>query len=291
MPTLARHLFPLAKPRIVLLLVFTAAAGVWKAAAGQPDPAVLLAVVLAGAVAAAGSNLINQGLEADIDSVMRRTRTRPVASRQVGAIAAVATGLVLVAVAVAVLAVSTNLLAALLTLAASAVYVLVYTVVLKRRSWNNIVIGGAAGAFPPLIGVAAVSGQVDALGLYMFAFVFFWTPPHFWTLSLLLRRDYAAARVPMLGAVASPRDTTVQVMLYVLFLTGLAWLPLAAGYGGLTFALAGTLLSAYWLRGLTFAWRELSSAPIGCAHPGPYATARVPGRCCPPTSSPCFTWR
>ena len=248
MPTLARHLFPLAKPRIVLLLVFTAAAGVWKAAAGQPDPAVLLAVVLAGAVAAAGSNLINQGLEADIDSVMRRTRTRPVASRQVGAIAAVATGLVLVAVAVVVLAVSTNLLAALLTLAASAVYVLVYTVVLKRRSWNNIVIGGAAGAFPPLIGVAAVSGQVDALGLYMFAFVFFWTPPHFWTLSLLLRRDYAAARVPMLGAVASPRDTAVQVMLYVLFLTGLAWLPLAAGYGGLTFALAGTLLSAYWLR-------------------------------------------
>ena len=248
MPTLARHLFPLAKPRIVLLLVFTAAAGVWKAAAGQPDPAVLLAVVLAGAVAAAGSNLINQGLEADIDSVMRRTRTRPVASRQVGAVAAVATGLVLVAVAVAVLAVSTNLLAALLTLAASAVYVLVYTVVLKRRSWNNIVIGGAAGAFPPLIGVAAVSGQVDALGLYMFAFVFFWTPPHFWTLSLLLRRNYAAARVPMLGAVASPRDTAVQVMLYVLFLTGLAWLPLAAGYGGLTFALAGTLLSAYWLR-------------------------------------------
>ena len=248
MPTLARHLFPLAKPRIVLLLVFTAAAGVWKAAAGQPDPAVLLAVVLAGAVAAAGSNLINQGLEADIDSVMRRTRTRPVASRQVGAIAAVATGLVLVAVAVAVLAVSTNLLAALLTLAASAVYVLVYTVVLKRRSWNNIVIGGAAGAFPPLIGVAAVSGQVDALGLYMFAFVFFWTPPHFWTLSLLLRRDYAAAKVPMLGAVASPRDTAVHVMLYVLFLTGLAWLPLAAGYGGLTFALAGTLLSAYWLR-------------------------------------------
>ena len=179
---------------------------------------------------------------------MRRTRTRPVASRQVGTIAAVATGLVLVAVAVAVLAVSTNLLAALLTLAASAVYVLVYTVVLKRRSWNNIVIGGAAGAFPPLIGVAAVSGQVDALGLYMFAFVFFWTPPHFWTLSLLLRRDYAAARVPMLGAVASARDTAVQVMLYVLFLTGLAWLPLAAGYGGLTFALAGTLLSAYWLR-------------------------------------------
>ena len=125
---------------------------------------------------------------------------------------------------------------------------LVYTVVLKRRSWNNIVIGGAAGAFPPLIGAAAVLGQVDALGLYMFAFVFFWTPPHFWTLSLVLRDDYAAAKIPMLGAVASPRDTAVQIMLYILLLTALAWLPLAAGYGGLAFALAATLLGAYWLR-------------------------------------------
>ncbi len=248
MPTVARHLYALAKPRIVLLLVFTAAAGVWKAAAGSPEPTVLLAVVLAGAAAAAGSNLINQGLEPDIDAMMRRTRTRPVASRQVYAPAAIAAGLVLVAAAVAALAATTNVLAALLTLAASAVYVLVYTVVLKRRSWNNIVIGGAAGAFPPLIGAAAVLGQVDALGLYMFAFVFFWTPPHFWTLSLLLREDYAAVKIPMLGAIASPRDTAVQILLYILLLTALAWLPLAAGYGGLTFAVAGTLLGAHWLR-------------------------------------------
>lgn len=248
MSTLARHLFPLAKPRIVLLLVFTAAAGVWKAAAAQPDPAVLLAVVVAVAIAAAGSNLINQGLEADIDAGMRRTRARPVASRQVSAAAAILTGLALVTIAVVGLAVTTNLLAALLTLAAAAVYVVVYTVLLKRRSWNNIVIGGAAGAFPPLIGAAAVSGQVDALGLYMFAFIFFWTPPHFWTLSLLLRNDYAAVRIPMLGAVASPRNTAVQVLLYVVLLIGLVWLPVAAGYGGLTFAAAGTLLGVYWLR-------------------------------------------
>ena len=248
MRALARHLFPLAKPRIVLLIVFVAAAGVWKAAAGQPDPVVMLAVVVAVAVAAAGSNLINQGLEADIDAAMRRTRERAVASRQVGASAVIAAGLVLVAVAVAGLAVSTNLLAALLTLAAAVVYVLVYTVVLKRRSWNNIVIGGAAGAFPPLIGAAAVTGQIDALGVYMFAFIFFWTPPHFWTLSLLLREDYAAAKVPMLGAIASRRDTAIQIKLYILLLAALTWLPLAAGYGGLTFALAGTLLTAYWLR-------------------------------------------
>jgi len=248
MPALARHLFPLAKPRIVLLVVFIAAAGTWKAAGGQPDPATLLAVILAVAVAAAGSNLVNQGLEADIDSVMRRTRRRAVASRQVSALAVIAAGLVLVAAAVAALAVAANLLAGLLTLAAAVTYVLVYTVVLKRRSWNNIVIGGAAGAFPPLIGAAAVSGQVDALGLYMFALVFFWTPPHFWTLSLLLREDYAAARVPMLGAIASTRDTAIQIKLYILLLAALTWLPLAAGYGGLTFALAGTLLTGYWLR-------------------------------------------
>ncbi len=248
MAAVAGHLFRLAKPRIVLLLVFTAAAGVWKAAAGRPDPIVLLAVVLAGAVAAAGANLINQGLEPDIDAKMRRTRARAVASRQVSAAAAIAAGLVLVAIAVVALAVITNVLAALLTLAAAAVYVLVYTVVLKRRSWNNIVIGGAAGAFPPLIGAAAVSGHVDALGLYMFTFVFFWTPPHFWTLSLLLRNDYGGAKIPMLGAVASPRDTSVQILLYILLLTALAWLPLVAGYGGLTFAVAGTLLGAHWLR-------------------------------------------
>ena len=247
MPNLARHFISLAKPRIVLLLVFTAAAGMWKAAAGSPEPAVLLAVVLAGALAAGGANIINQGLEPDIDARMRRTRERAVASRRVGPTAAVIAGVALVAIAVVALAITTNVLAGLLTLAAAAVYVFVYTIGLKRRSWNNIVIGGAAGAFPPLIGAAAVTGHVDAVGLYMFAFVFFWTPPHFWTLSLVLRDDYTAARIPMLGAIASPRDTAVQIMLYILLLTALAWLPLAAGYGGLAFALAATLLGAYWM--------------------------------------------
>ena len=199
-------------------------------------------------MAAAGSNLVNQGLEADIDAMMRRTRGRAVASHQVNALAVIAVGLILVTASGVALAVAANLMAGLLTLAAAATYVLVYTVVLKRRSWNNIVIGGAAGAFPPLIGAAAVSGDVDALGLYMFAFVFFWTPPHFWTLSLLLREDYAAARVPMLGAIASRRDTVIQIKLYILLLAALTWLPLAAGYGGPTFALAGTLLTGYWLR-------------------------------------------
>ena len=128
------------------------------------------------------------------------------------------------------------------------VYVFVYTLLLKRRSWNNIVIGGAAGAFPPLIGAAAVTGSIDVVGVYMFALIFFWTPPHFWTLSMLLKDDYAAAGVPMLAAVAGHRDTAGQVLLYVVLLIALVWLPFVAGYGGITFALAGTLLGAWWLR-------------------------------------------
>ena len=272
MAALARYLFPLAKPRIVLLLVFVAAAGAWKAASGQPEPATMLAVIVAVAVSAAGSNLINQGLEADIDALMRRTRGRAVASRRVSAVAVIAAGLVLVAAAVVTLAVTTNLVAAILTLAAAVTYVLVYTVVLKRRSWNNIVIGGAAGAFPPLIGAAAVSGHIDAIGLYMFAFIFFWTPPHFWTLSLFLRTDYAAARVPMLGAVASPRDTAIQIKLYIVLLTALAWLPLAAGYGD-----------------SPSGWRARCSVPTGSALHGPCETAQAPTRRWPPTNSPCST--
>ena len=248
MASFLRQVTALCKPRIVLLLVVTGAAGAWKAAAGSPDALVLLTVIVAGALAAGGANAINQSLDADIDTVMRRTRVRPVPAQQMSARSAALIGVVLVAGATALMAAGANPLAAALTFAAAAVYVLVYTVLLKRRSWNNIVIGGAAGAFPPLIGAAAVSGEVTALGLYMFAFIFFWTPPHFWTLSMLLREDYAAVKVPMLAAVAEQRDTARQVLLYVALLTAMAWLPLAAGYGGLTFALVTTLLSVIWLR-------------------------------------------
>ena len=243
-----RQVVALCKPRIVLLLVITGAAGAWKAAEGSPDALVLLTVVVAGALAAGGANAINQSLDADIDTVMRRTRVRPVPAQQMSAQSAALIGVALVAAATALMAVGANPLAATLTFAAAAVYVLVYTMLLKRRSWNNIVIGGAAGAFPPLIGAAAVSGEITAVGLYMFAFIFFWTPPHFWTLSVLLKEDYAAANVPMLAAVAEQRDTARQVLLYVVLLAVMGWLPLAAGYGGLAFALVTTLLSAIWLR-------------------------------------------
>ena len=246
--TLLRQLVVLSKPRIVMLLVITAICGVWKAAGGVPDPLVLGVVIVAGSLAAAGSNAINQGLDADIDAVMRRTRGRPVPAHQMRPSAAVLLGVAAIAVAVLVMWAGANALAALFTFLAAAVYVFVYTIALKRRSWNNIVIGGAAGAFPPLIGSAAVTGSVDAAGLFMFAFVFFWTPPHFWTLSILLKNDYAAANVPMLSVVASQRETALQVALYIALLTAMVWLPVAAGYGGVTFGVIGTLLGAQWLR-------------------------------------------
>ena len=245
----ARHIISLSKLRIVALLVFTAGCGMWKAADGVPDGGAFFAVMTGGTLAAAGANAINQGLDSDIDSKMLRTRTRVVPSKAVTKQAAITIGTVMIAVAVVILGLLANWLAALLTLAAAVVYVFVYTIALKRSSWNNIVIGGAAGAFPPLIGAAAVSGTVDAVGLYMFVFVFFWTPPHFWTLSILLRDEYTTAGIPMLASVASTRETVVQILLYIVLLGALSWLPLAAGFGGLAFAIVVTMLSAYWLWG------------------------------------------
>jgi protoheme IX farnesyltransferase len=247
MVTIARQIITLSKPRIIGLLVFTAVCGVYKAADGSPDGLILAVVVGSGALAAAGSNAINQGLDADIDAVMVRTRGRPVPANQMRASVAIVVGAVLVLAASLLMWVGANLVSALLTLAAAGIYVFVYTVALKRRSWNNIVIGGAAGAFPPLIGAAAVTGTIEVVGVYMFAFIFFWTPPHFWTLSILLKDDYAAANVPMLAAVASQRATALQIALYIVLLIAMAWLPLVAGYGGITFAVAASLLGAHWL--------------------------------------------
>ena len=248
MVTIARQIVTLSKPRIVMLLVFTGVCGAYAAAGGALSAAALIAVIVAGSLSAAGANAINQGLDADIDAIMTRTRQRPVPAHQLRPSLAVATGVAFVIAAVALMGVLTNAIAALLMFAAAAVYVFVYTILLKRRSWNNIVIGGAAGAFPPLIGATAVTGSIDALGLYMFAFVFFWTPPHFSTLSILLRDDYAAASVPMLAAVTSQRATAIQIALYVVLLLVMAWLPVVSGFGGIGFGVVTTLMSLEWLR-------------------------------------------
>jgi protoheme IX farnesyltransferase len=248
MVNLVRQIVALSKLRIVSLLVFVAACGMWKAAEGTPTVPVLLAVLLGGALAAAGSNSINQGLDSDIDAAMQRTRGRPVPSDQISRRAALILGAAAIGIATVAMGLLANWLSASLTLGAAAIYVFIYTMFMKRRSWNNIVIGGAAGALPPLIGAAAVSGVVDAAGLYMFALVFFWTPPHFWALSLMLKEEYAAVRVPMLPVVMGDRNAAVQIVLYIFLLIVLAWLPVAGGFAGLVYAGTASLLGIEWLR-------------------------------------------
>ena len=255
----ARQIITLSKPRVIFLLVVTGAAGVWKASEGDPDIAILLAVIFGGTLASAGSNAINQAFDSDIDALMRRTKHRPVPSNDIGAFYASAVGMFFIILSILIMFQWTNLLASILMMVAAAVYVFVYTIVLKRRSWNNIVIGGAAGAFPPLIGATAVSGEITAIGLYMFGFIFFWTPPHFWTVSILLKDDYADAKIPMLSVVASLRDTTVQIALYVMLLIVFSWLPVVAGYAGLTFAFSSSILGVFWLQKIRLMFKEPSS--------------------------------
>ena len=211
----------LTKPPIIVLLLVTAAGGMFLAAKGLPSPTLLLLVWLGGSLAAGGANAINHYLDRDIDERMSRTRQRPVAGHRISPNKALIFGIVLNVFAFAILVSWVNLLAALLTLSATLFYVFVYTSWLKRSTPQNIVIGGAAGAIPPLVGWAAVTGGLDLPAVYLFAIVFFWTPPHFWALSLLIKDDYAEAGIPMLPVVSTVEQTTLQIFFYTLALVGL----------------------------------------------------------------------
>jgi protoheme IX farnesyltransferase len=204
----------LMKPAIISLLLVTALGGMMLAARGWPPFSVAVAVLLGGTLAAGGANALNQYLDRDIDDQMRRTRKRPLPSRRVTPQRAAVFGIVLNVVAFVLLWSMANLLAAAVTLAGSLFYVLVYTGWLKRSTTQNIVIGGAAGAVPPMVGWAAVTGSLGLPAWYMFAIVFFWTPPHFWALALLIRDDYEAARVPMLPVVQGVQATAWAILLY-----------------------------------------------------------------------------
>ena len=216
-----RDYLSLSKPRIILLLVFTALAGMFLASGGPPDVKLAIVVLGAGAMASGGANALNHLLDRDIDARMRRTRHRPVAALRVRPREALIFGLVTNAVAFILLATLVNPLSAVLTLSATLFYVFVYTMGLKRTSPQNIVIGGAAGALPPVIGWTAVTGSLALPAIYMFAIVFFWTPPHFWALALLLKDDYARAGVPMLPVVAGVAETKKNIILYTLLLLAL----------------------------------------------------------------------
>ena len=248
---LLRDYITLSKPRIVLLLLFTALAGMFLAAGGVPDGALAFWVLGAGALAAGGANALNHSLDQDIDSIMDRTHNRPVASGRVGPRHALVFGVVLNAAAFGVMAAYVNFLCAALTLSATLFYVFVYTRGLKRTTPQNIVIGGAAGAIPPMVGWAAVTGGVGLPALYMFAIVFFWTPPHFWALALILRDDYARAGVPMLPVVAGIQETKRAIFAYALLVLALTLMFVATGtvgwiYLGMAIPLGGLFVVLAW---------------------------------------------
>ena len=212
----------LTKPRVMSLLLVTAFGGMVLAAEGLPSAGLIATVLVGGALASGGASALNHWLDRDIDRKMARTATRPVASDRVSGRQALVFGLILNTLAFALLWWGANLPAALLAMAGSVFYVLVYTRWLKRTTTQNIVIGGAAGAVPPLVGWAAVTGGLTLPAFYLFAIIFFWTPPHFWALALLIRRDYAEAGVPMLPVVAGEESTRRHILLYTLALTALS---------------------------------------------------------------------
>ena len=241
---LARDLVALTKPRVISLLLVTAVVPMVVALDGWPPLPLVLWTLVGGYLMAGGANAINMWFDRDLDSVMGRTRLRPLPAGRLAPPVALLYGAGLAAAAFGVLAWGANLLAAWLALAGLAVYVVVYTAALKRRSPQNIVIGGAAGAFPPLVGWAAAVGSIDVTALVLFAIVFYWTPPHFWALALVKRRDYASARVPMLPVVQGEAETRRQILLHSAILLPLTLLPAATGALGWVYALAAVVLGA-----------------------------------------------
>ena len=249
----------LTKPPIISLLLVTAIGGMFLASrhiggSGVPDLLTLLLVCVGGALGAGGANAINHYLDQDIDALMSRTAQRPVPGNRVRPMMALAFGIALNIAAFGVLFYWINLLAAVLTLAATLFYVLIYTGWLKRSTPQNIVIGGAAGSIPPVVGWVAVTGSFDLPALYMFAIVFFWTPPHFWALSLLIQRDYERAGVPMLPVVAGTEKTVGNIFAYSLVLVALTLVFAATRAVGAVYLFSATALGAAFVWA---AWRLL----------------------------------
>jgi protoheme IX farnesyltransferase len=242
----------LTKPRIVLLLLITTVPAMILADGGVPSLWLIASTLIGGTAAAGGANAINQFVDRDIDSVMRRTRRRPLPSKIIEPATALAFGLVLGGAGFVWLFVLVNLPAALLAFGALAFYVLVYTLWLKRSSPQNIVIGGAAGAAPALVGWAAVTGRVGLPAVVLFAIVFVWTPPHFWALALRYERDYAAAGIPMLPVVAGRAATGRQILWYSLVLVATSLVLYPVGHMGPLYGAAALILGAIFV---ARAWR------------------------------------
>jgi protoheme IX farnesyltransferase len=232
----------LLKPRVMSLVVFTGFAGLYLAP-GHLHPVLAAVAILCIAVGAGASGAINMWYDRDIDAIMARTQHRPIPAGRMMPGEALGFGIVLAVSSVIVMALAVNIPAAVLLAVTILFYVLVYTVWLKRRTPQNIVIGGAAGAFPPMIGWAAVTGDVSLASIVLFSLIFFWTPPHFWALALFRSGDYAKAGVPMLPVVAGPRETKRQMIAYTLILWPFAAAPFFLGLAGIVYFAVAILLS------------------------------------------------
>ena len=245
--------FALLKPRVVSLVVFTGAAGI-VVAPGGVHALIAVVSILCIAIGAGAAGAINMWYDRDIDAIMARTCQRPIPTGRIAPGDALGFGVVLATGAVAVMGLAVSYAAALLLAISILFYVFVYTIWLKRRTPQNIVIGGAAGAFPPLIGWAAVTGGVTAESLVLFALIFFWTPPHFWALALYRRGDYAKAGIPMLPVVAGDTETKKQMLLYTVLLIPVSVLPAWFGITGIVYGIGALVLSLVFLAAAGAVW-------------------------------------
>ncbi len=243
--TVVADYFEMTKPKVQSLLLFTTVTTMY--IAGDPSLGLVVLTCLGGALSAGGAGAINHAIDRDIDQVMKRTADRPVASGRVSPQAAIVFGVLLGCASFALLALAVNPLAAVLAMSGLLGYVLVYTVWLKRSTPQNIVIGGAAGAVPPVVGWAAATGNLALPALLLFLIVFFWTPPHFWALALLIRRDYEAARIPMLPVVRGERETARAIVRYTAVLVAITLVPVAARTVGLAYLAAALVLGGVFL--------------------------------------------
>jgi heme o synthase len=251
---LAADYLALTKPKVQSLLLFTTVTTMY--VAGNPSLELVALTCLGGYLSAGGAGAVNHYWDRDIDARMARTASRPVPSGRVSPRAALWVGLGLAAAAFVLLSLTVNPLAAVLALSGFAGYVGVYTMWLKRSTPQNIVIGGAAGAVPPLVGWAAATGGLSWTALYLFAIVFYWTPPHFWALSLLMKREYEKVGVPMMPVVRGDHETRRQILLYTLLLYAVSQLPFCAGGFGTVYLVASMLLGGAFIAGALILYRR-----------------------------------
>ena len=246
--------FELTKPKVQTLLLFTTVTTM--IIAGSDDIAKILLACIGGYMSAGGAGAVNHYYDRDIDAQMERTASRPVPSGRVSPRAALTFGITLATASFVLMSLTLNVLAASLALAGFVGYVGIYTVWLKRRTPHNIVIGGAAGAIPPLVGWAAVHGSLSWTAVYLFAIVFYWTPPHFWALSLLMKDEYAKVSVPMLPVVRGEQETRRQIVLYTLLLYAVTQLPACAGAFGAVYEAASIVLGLMFVAGSVLLYRR-----------------------------------